>query len=340
MNMQETADTKMNSDGTLLLNREEVRSLLGIDECIDAVEQVFKLHGEGKASPPGILGIHVQGGGFHIKTGLLQEGKNVFVAKLNANFPQNMKRFGLPSIQGLIVLCDAETGYPLAVMDSIEITIQRTGAATGVAAKYLSRKDASVVTICGAGNQGRIQLRSLLKVRALKRAFVYDIDDRKARQLADEFCGELPVEPIPRDRLAFAVGESQICVTCTPSRQYFLNRDDVEPGTFVAAVGADSEEKQELDPQLFRSNKIIVDLLEQCAVIGDLHHALLAGVVKKNDVHAELGEVVAGRKPGRISKDEIIIFDSTGTALQDAAAAALVYTKAVSARVGTLYHFN
>ncbi|HEV8539367.1 MAG TPA: ornithine cyclodeaminase family protein [Bacteroidota bacterium] len=337
MMMESSKHTK---DGTLLLNREEVCSLIGIDECIDAVERAFKLHGEGRASPPGILGVHAQDGGFHIKTGLLEQDRNFFVAKINANFPQNLKRFGLPTIQGLILVCDAVTGYPLAVMDSIEITIQRTGAATAVAVKYLAGKDAEIVTICGAGNQGRIQLSALLRVRDLTQAFVYDVDDGKARQFAAEFAHELPVEPITKGRLSSAVRESHICVTCTPAREFFLNCDDVAPGTFIAGVGADSEEKQELDPQLFVSNKIIVDVLEQSALIGDLHHAIVAGLVKKSDVHAELGEVVAGRKPGRISVEEIIIFDSTGMALQDAAAAALVYNKAISAGVGTMYQFN
>ena len=113
----------------------------------------------------------------------------------------------------------------------------------------------------------------------------------------------------------------------------------VAPGTLVAAVGADSEEKQELDPALFVSNKIVVDVLEQCAAIGDLHHALQKGLLKQSDVHAELGEVVAGKKPGRMADDEIIIFDSTGMALQDAAAAVLVYKKAASAEMGQSFDF-
>ena len=120
----------MRPEGTLLLKRKEVAALLGIDECIAAVEQVFKLQGEGKTEPPGVLGVHARDGGFHIKAGLLELGRTYFAAKANANFPRNVKRFGLPSIQGVIVLCDGENGYPLALMDSIEITIQRTGAAT------------------------------------------------------------------------------------------------------------------------------------------------------------------------------------------------------------------
>jgi alanine dehydrogenase len=330
----------MNANGTLLLSRQDVRPLLSITECIDAVERVFRLYGEGKTGSPGILGIHSREGGFHIKAGLLEESKSYFVAKLNANFPQNTKRFKLPTIQGVIVLSDGENGYPLAIIDSIEITIQRTGAATAVAAKYLSRTDAKIVTICGCGNQGKIQLRSLLSVRQLEQAFAYDTDIDQAKLLAKEFSRELSVEPITKENLAASVRKSDICVTCTPSRQYFLSCDDISPGTFIAAVGADSEEKQELDPGLFISNKIVVDVLEQCIAIGDLHHAFNKGLVRKSDVHAELGEVVAGKKQGRMSDSEIIIFDSTGMALQDAAAAVLVYEKAIKSRIGTLFNFN
>ena len=317
--------------GTLLLGRSETAQLLALDECIDAVEQAFKFHAEGRTLPPGVLGIHAREGGFHIKAaGLKFDHRTYFATKINGNFFQNMKRFGMPNIQGIIVLCDGENGYPLAVMDSIEITIIRTGAATAVAAKYLARRSASVATICGCGNQGRIQLRALTRARPLKRVYAFDHDVAEAQRFASELSTELGIEILTAADLAGAVGRSDICVTCTPSREYFLKRGMVARGAFVAAVGADSPDKQELDPALMQGNKVVVDILEQCVTIGELHHALEEGLIGKEDVHAELGEVVVGRKAGRDSEDEVIIFDSTGTALQDAAAAAIVYEKAVS----------
>jgi alanine dehydrogenase len=316
---------------TLLLKRGDVTALLSLDECITAVEQAFKLYAEGKTLPPGVLGVHARDGGFHIKAAGLKLARTYFAAKVNGNFFRNTERYGMPNIQGIIMLCDGENGYPLALMDSIEITILRTGAATAVAAKYLARDDAKVATICGCGNQGRIQLKALMKVRALERVYAFDLDYARAERFAGELSDELSIEAHAVRDLAQAVRQSDVCVTCTPSRQFFLKREDVAPGTFIAAVGADDERKQELDPHLFAGNKIVVDLLEQCAAIGDLHHALDQGLITRADVHAELGQVVAGRKPGRTSRDEIIIFDSTGTALQDAAAAALVYEKAAPA---------
>jgi alanine dehydrogenase len=324
----------MKPAGALLLKRSEIASLLGVEECISAVEYAFRLYAEGRTTPPGVLAIHASDGGFHIKAGLLELGRPYFVAKVNANFPQNTKRFGLPLIQGVIVLCDAENGYPLALLDSMEITIIRTGAATGLAAKYLARRDAKVATICGCGNQGRITLKALAAVRRLTRAYAFDIDEASARRFADELSTETGIEVSAVSDLAQAIKGSDICVTCTPSKRYFLNHEFISPGTFIAAVGADNPEKQEIDPALLVSNKIIVDSLEQCATIGELHHALEQGLVTKADVHAELGEVIAGKKAGRTSDEEIIIFDSTGTALQDVAAAAIVYERAVSVGMG------
>lgn len=325
---------------TIVLRRSDVAGLLSVDECILAVERMFRTYGAGGSAPPGILGIRSAEGGFHIKAGLYGDGRTYCAAKINANFPGNGQRFGLPTIQGVIVLFDGENGHALAILDSIEITIQRTGAATAIAAKYLARDDAAVVTLCGCGEQGRSQLRSLLKVRELKKAYVYDTDHRKARLLADEFSPILSIEPITAEDLPASVERSRICVTCTTSRRHFLNRDNVVPGTFVAGVGADSEEKQELDPRLFLSAKVVTDITAQCAAIGDLHHALAQGLIGVSGVYAELGEIVAGRKPGRTTDDEITLFDSTGMALQDAAAAVFVYRKAVELGAGERITFN
>ena len=330
----------MRPDGTLLLKRGEVAALLSIEEYIAAIERVFGLQGEGKAAPPGVLGVHARDGGFHSKAGVLELDRPYFAAKTNANFPQNVKRFNLPLIQGVIVLCDAENGYPLALMDSIEITILRTGAATAVAAKHLARPDSKVATVCGCGNQGRVSLRALKQVLPIEKAFAYDEDDAQARGFARELADELRIEVETAGGLEKAARQSDIIITCTPSKQAFLKPDFVSPGTFVAAVGADSPEKQELEPALLAQSKIVTDITEQCAAFGELHHALEAGLVKREDVHAELGEVVAGVKTGRTSPEETIVFDSTGMALQDVVAAAAVYEKAVRLGRGTLFNFS
>ena len=324
----------MKSEGTLLLSRSEVAELLSIEEYIAAVEQVFRLYGEGKTQPPGILGVHANDGGFHIKAGILELDRSFFAAKINANFPQNAKRFGLPLIQGVIVLADAQNGYPLAILDSMEITIQRTGAATAVAAKYLARPDSKSILICGCGNQGRVSVQALSKIFSLEQVFCYDVDESQAQRFANELSAELKIAVETTSDLAEAMKRSDICVTCTPSTRYFLEAAHVQSGTFIAAVGSDSETKQEIEPALLARNKTVADIVEQCASIGELHHAIASNLMTKDQVHAELGEVIAGIKPGRTSSDEIIIFDSTGMALQDVITAATVYKKAVEKGIG------
>jgi alanine dehydrogenase len=326
----------MEQSETILLTRSDVAKLLTIEECISEVENAFRLHAQGSIATPGVLGVHVEKGGLHIKAGA--SGKYI-VAKANANFPLNPKQYDLPTIQGVIIVCDAGNGKLLALMDSMEITIIRTGAATAVAAKYLALADAATATICGCGNQGRISVKALKKIRPLEKIYAFDIDESQLQKFVEEFGSEIEIIPTTRKELKSALKQSQICITCTPSKQPFILEDDIMPGTFIGAVGADSEEKQELSPAILYKNKVVVDLLEQSAKIGELHHALKQGHLTPSGIHAELGQVIAGHKPGRETPDEIIVFDSTGTALQDVAAAAIVYEKALAAGSGTKLNF-
>jgi len=262
-----------------------------------------------------------------------------FAAKVNANFPHNGARHGLPTIQGALILSDAADGQPLAVMDSMAITALRTAAATAVAAKYLAREKPGAALISGCGAQAAAQLRALLRVRSPARIYVYDKDTGKAEAFAATFAGEATTVVTPVADLSRAVAESDIVVTCTTAQRYFVARDMVRPGTFIAGVGADNENKQELDPLLLARSKLVTDSTEQCCAIGDLHHAIDAGAMTRAGVHAELGEIVAGLKPARAGDDEIMVFDSTGTALQDVAAAVAVYQRALAGG-GTRFSFN
>lgn len=326
----------MKSPAIIVLKRSEIKSLLTLDECILAVEDAFRMHAEEKTLSPGLLHVDSRDGEFHIKVGGLEMDQTFFGLKANGGFFHNMEQYGLPNIQGAILLYDGDKGYPLAFMDSMEITIQRTGAATAVAARYLARPDSSTVTICGGGNQGRIQIKALKRViPAIARVFVYDLNQERAALYAAEMAAELGLEVRQVDDLMQATRQSDIVVTCTPARKPFLFRDHIVPGTFIAAVGADSPDKQELEPELLAGNTVVVDILEQCAKVGELHHAIDAGILNETDVHGELGEVVSGKKLGRTNPQEITVFDATGTALQDVAAAVVAYRKAVAAGVGS-----
>ena len=318
--------------GTLLLSGRDVASLLDIGDCIDAVERAWVSHAEGRSIPPGVLGAHVEGGGFHLKTAGLTDA-SYFAAKLNGNFFHN-DRLGLPRIQGLVVLCDTHNGYPLAVMDSIEITAIRTAAATAVAANHLAVPEASCLTICGCGRQGEMHVHAIQHVRPLERVLAYDAQPGRAQSFADSISRETGLDVEVVDQLRSATLRSEVTVTCTPSREPLLGPADVLEGAFVGAVGADSEEKQELDPALLAASLLVVDDRGQCAAIGELHHALDGGLLPSTNPPAEIHEVITGARAGRTSPTDIVVYDSTGVALQDVAAAALVYERALEQNMG------
>jgi ornithine cyclodeaminase/alanine dehydrogenase-like protein (mu-crystallin family) len=319
---------------TLLLSRSDVLQLLDLPACTAAVENAFRLHAEGRTFGPGVLGLHVPNGGFHIKAAGLMAERGYFAAKTNANFPDNPRRHGLPTIQGAVLLADAGTGELLAVMDSASVTALRTAAATAVAAKYLARPEARTATIIGCGAQGKVQLAAIAATLPLQQVWTLDTDHARAERLAERTSSRLGLRVEAVKDLHEALRQSDVCITCTPSRRAFVGTSDVAPGTFIAAVGADSQGKQELEPALVASATLVVDVLEQCAEIGELQHALAAGLLTRADVHAELADVVSGRRPGRTRADEITVFDSSGTALQDVAAAIAVYRNARAAGRG------
>ena len=329
----------MQFEGTLLLRRSDVERLLSLRDCIDAVDEIFRLQGEGKIPAPGILGVRAPDGGLHVKAGLLPGDRNYLVAKLNANFPGNNAHFGLPTIQGVIAVFDAENGVPLAILDSIDITIKRTAAASAVAAKHLARKDSSVATICGCGQQGRAQLRAVLLVLPLTKIYAFDVNERAAMNFRNELSPQLKIGIEPVRDLASAIQKSDVCITCTTANEFFVRKEDVRRGTFIAAVGADDVSKQEIDPALIASAKVVADSLEQSCAIGEVHHAIAQSLMRKEDVYAELCEIVAGQKTGRVADDEIIVFDSTGVAIEDAIAAAAVYERALANHIGTNFDF-
>ena len=297
---------------TLTLTADDVRRLLPLDDCIDAVEGAFRAHGQGNIEA-GVLSVHAHDGAFHTKSALVG---GYFGVKTNANFPSNPSRNGLPSIQGVMILFDANHGVPLAVMDSAELTALRTAAATAVAAKYLAKRGAESVIVVGCGRQGRMQLEAVRKMLPLKRAFAFDVDPQRAR--------ELDAIAVPSlDGI-----DADIWITCTPSREAFLRLVHVKPGAFVAAVGADNPTKSEITPELMAASRIVTDVTDQCVEIGDLHHAIAAGAVRRSDVVAQLGEVIDCGINVRRRDDDIVVFDSTGAGFQDTAAASVVYERA------------
>jgi alanine dehydrogenase len=324
----------MSEQGLLILSRTDIARLMDFSGYVDAVESAFCAAVEGCAVAPPASALHVPNGSFHAKgAALLGDGAKVAI-KINGNFPGNPAANALPTVQGIIYLADGANGRPLAVMDSIEVTINRTGAATTLAARHLARRDSRVATVCGAGVQGRIQFTAIAAAVKLERVHVWDIDGPAAERLAQEMSATLKLDVRSTPDLAVA-RQSDIVVTCTSARRAFLTPELVRPGTFIAAVGADNSDKHEIDPELYAASLAVVESLEQAAEIGDLHHALEAGAVTRAHVHASLGEVLAGTRPGRTDDRSITLFDSTGMGLHDVAAAVAIYRRALETGAGT-----
>jgi alanine dehydrogenase len=303
---------------TRLLTRADVAAVLTPADCLQAVEDAFRSYGEGRAGAPKSVGFHASHGTFHVKAAMA----DVMATKINANFPDNPSRHQLPTIQGVIVVMDLERGTTLAILDSTLITALRTAAATAVAAKYLSRADAKTLAVIGCGTQGRATVEALRLVRPVDEVLAYDMD----AACADRFAREMSARAVAS--MDEAVHGADIVVTCTTARTAILDVHHLHPGLFIAAVGADNPEKQELTPALLSRTKVVADILEQAATMGDLHHGLESGALRREDVHGELADVICGRVPGRTSADETFVFDSTGTALQDVAVASIAVQRA------------
>jgi ornithine cyclodeaminase/alanine dehydrogenase-like protein (mu-crystallin family) len=216
---------------TRLLTKTDVASVLTLQDCIAAVEQVFHDYDAGRLPKSESLGVRADRGTYHVKAARA----SVFAAKINANFPANPAQHGLPTIQGLIVVMDLEHGTPLAVLDSTLITTLRTAAATAVAAKHLARGDSSTAAVIGCGEQGRASVLALREVRPLQRVQLWDVDDRATNACAWELAGTSGLDVTCAASLDAAVKDADIIVTCTPATRPFLEPRHACPGVFIAA---------------------------------------------------------------------------------------------------------
>jgi len=320
------------SQPLILLSRRDLAALMPFGAYVDAVAEAFRLHAQGRTVLPTPMHVPAEAGGFHVKAGGLPFGPGYVAFKVNANFPNNRATNGLPTIQGAILLFNVSTGSPVALIDSIEITIKRTGAATAVAARHLARPESRVATIVGCGEQGRVQLEALRHALDLKRVFLCDRDPQAAAGLAAEIEG---VDAEIASSLRAATLTSDVIVTCTSAKAPFLGPEDVRPGTFIAAIGADNPEKSEVAPELMARARVITDVTAQAVHMGDLHHAIDAKTMREADIHGEIGEILDGRKMGRANPDEITIFDGTGVGIQDVAASVRAYELARERGAGT-----
>jgi ornithine cyclodeaminase/alanine dehydrogenase-like protein (mu-crystallin family) len=309
---------------TLILTGPYIAASIPPRRYLEAVEAAFRALAAGDMESPPVGHLAAEAGGaFHVKAARSRSSARAAI-KVNGNFPLNPVRHGLPTIQGFIALLDAECGRVLALLDSAEITARRTAAASALAARLLARPQSKRLGIVGCGTQARYHLEALRDLFALERLRCCDVDRDQAEALAAR-ARAAGLEAEAGASAAEAAAEADILVTCTTSTRALLGAGDVAEGCFIAAVGADNPAKQELDPALLRRARVVTDVLSQAVALGDLHHAIAAGAMTAADVHGELAQVLAGQVPGRRSASEVFVFDSTGTAIEDLAAATLAY---------------
>lgn len=320
----------------LVLTEAELRGCAGFDAAgLHAVEDAFTWLSEGRVTMPPVMHLAVAGarGDVDVKSACVR-GLDSLAVKVASGFFDN-PALGLPSGGAMMVVLSAKTGFCEAVLlDNAYLTDLRTGLAGAVAARHLAPGRVRCVGVLGAGAQARCQLRALRLVRAFERVLVSARDAGRTAAFAGEMRESLgvPVEAAAPERL---VRESEVVITCTPSRAPLLDAAWLHPGLHLNAVGADLPGKQELDPRILdAADRVVCDRRAQCFAMGELQHARSAGLALDEDAVGELGEITSGRAPGRRSEREITVCDLTGTGVQDTAIAHLALSRARERGVG------
>ncbi len=321
-----------------ILSRSDIQRALTMKDAIVIVRDAFAQLSTSQATAPQRVPISIpKHDGVTLFMPAYLHTSDALAIKIVSVHNQNPAR-GLPLIHALVIVMDAATGKPLAAMEGGYLTALRTGAASGVATDLLARRDARVAAIFGAGVQARTQLLAIAAVRKLERVLVYSRTENKAREFAREIKGtegtnlDVRIASSPAD----AVHDADIICTATTSSSPVFNGADLKEGVHVNAVGAYTPEMQEIDEiTLQRANKIVVDARSSAlAEAGDLIIAIKNGAIQASNIFAEIGEIAAGKKPGRERDDEITYFKSVGNAVQDAAVARAIYDAALRENLG------
>jgi len=315
----------------LILSRSDLEKVLNMKDVIDSVETAFRglALGEVLMPMPYIIDVPKHNGVWGVKSALINT-QDVVGVKLSSGYFENPVKYNLPSITGVVVIADSKHGIPLAVMDASVITAYRTGAVAGVAARYLARRDSKTAAVFGAGVQGRTQLMALAEVLKLTEARVYDIIPAAAEKFSKEMGGRLGIDVKPVKSVEEALKGADVVSTATPSKTPYIKLAWLARGTHVTTVGSDHKGKQELETSVYGVAKVVVDKREV---------ALEKEYLRPELIHAELGEVVAGIKPGRVNSDELTVMDSSGLGIQDAAAGLAAYQLAKKKNLGTWVEF-
>ena len=330
------------SQTTLLITREQVKSLLDMPTALKIVEQVYRSHGEGKVVMPTKITLDLGEGrpwppykGFMNAMPAYLGDVDIAGIKWAGGFQNNYK-IGLPYISAMILLINPKNGTFLAAMDGAYITAIRTGAASAVCAKVLARKDASMLGIIGAGVQGRMHLRALQQVFKLKEVRVFDIKEGTAEKYREQMTAELGLNILPKRSYQEVVEGADVICTVTIGDEPMVKKEWLKTGSLIISVGS----YQELDPDVALSaDKIVVDHWGQASHRGELAKLVEAGKIGEKNIHAEIGEILSGKKKGREREDEDILAVPIGLGSVDIGCAFEVYRKALDKKIGTPFSF-
>ena len=327
----------LDSELVLILSNSQVVPLITMSECVEAVEEAFREFTLGTAKMPTRVSLSLpeQRGWFALMPAFLSHAKSL-TTKIVTVYDHNLRDHNLPNVLAVIVLNNIETGQVEAVMDGSQITAMRTGAVSGVATKHLARQNSTRLGMFGAGVQARRQLQAIRAVRKIDSVKIYDIYKEMAKKLAAEASAEGDATVSVAENPAEVVQNADIIVTATTSASPLFDGKLLRPGTHINAIGAYTPSMRELDSETVSTSKIVVDSIEGAlAEAGDIIAPLNEGVISRQSIWAELGEIVTGKKQGRTSEQEKTLFKSLGLGIQDAAVAKLVLKKAQVSGVGT-----
>lgn len=314
---------------THIIEKSRIESILSMKEYIETIENAFKLYGEGRVQMPSKVYLYFDTGDLRCMPVYIPDLNIAGVKNVNVH-PQNK---GMPAVMATITLFDPETGYPLAFMDGTHITNMRTGAAGGVAAKYLSLENSEKAAFIGAGEQARTQMEALLTVRpGINDIAIYDIDNKKAEGFAEHARKYHQRKAYAMNSLPEALSDADIVVTTTPARAPVIKPEYLKEGVHINAIGADAAGKQELDTGILKNGVIVIDNWEQASHSGEINVGLSKGIITRDDIYGDIGEIVTGKKKGRTEGKEITIFDSTGLAVQDISSAVEIYRRIISSK--------
>lgn len=326
---------------TLLLNKADVGRLIPMHDVIETVEEAYKAFNSGQVNQPPYTCIHLPPprGDIDFKISHNEANQIISMKTSSGGFVNNPAEYGVPSGMGTVLLFDARTGALLCVMDGSLLTGLRTGAAGAVSVKALARKNAKVITSIGTGNQARMQIRAIREVMHIETIHAWDHHPESLAQYRADIEREFGIPVVEAPTKQAAVERADILITTTRGKGSVVEAAWVQPGTHIVAIGTDTYGKQEFEPEIFRGAKIVNDSIAQCTEKGETWHPLNHHIIRRDDIHAELGEILLGHKPGRECDDEITIFDSTGMAIQDNTTAARIYRNALASQVGTAFEF-